>query len=187
MKRIILAALSIIYIYIYTIVTPCAWALNDATSFSPEKVQVQAQSIGVPVGTVIVWTKNAVPDGWLECNGQKVNKTLYPDLAALMQNTPNYKGRFLQGSTNPGEVKEAGLPNITGRYDTFNNSFWGNFTIREGAFKKTTEGQYIAADIASLGRGLNVIFDASMSNPIYGKSNTVQPPAVTVKYIIKAE
>ena len=121
--------------------------MNDATSFSPEKVQVQAQSIGVPVGAVIVWTKEQVPDG-------------------------------------PGEVKEAGLPNITGRYDTFNIGVI--LPLGKGLSKRLPKVN-IAADIASLGRGLNVIFDASMSNPIYGKSNTVQPPAVTVKYIIKAE
>ena len=30
------------------------------------------------------------------------------------------------------------------------------------------------------------IFDASRSNSIYGSSDTVQPPAVTVRYLIKA-
>ena len=29
------------------------------------------------------------------------------------------------------------------------------------------------------------IFNASNSNSIYGKSNTVQPPALTMRYIIK--
>ena len=28
-------------------------------------------------------------------------------------------------------------------------------------------------------------FNASASNPIYGSSNTVQPPALTMRYIIK--
>ncbi len=114
MKRKILAVLSIIYIYIYTIAAiPNAWALHDATSFNPEQVQVQAQSIGVPVGTVIVWTKEAIPDGWLECDGQKVNEVLYPELHALMSTTPNYMGRFLQGkdtTTSINQRIEAGLP-----------------------------------------------------------------------------
>ncbi len=79
---------------------PIVWALQDSTSFNPEQVQVQAQSIGVPVGTVIVWTKKKIPDGWLECNGQPVNATLYPDLHELMPNTPNYQGMFLRGSGN---------------------------------------------------------------------------------------
>lgn len=33
---------------------------------------------------------------------------------------------------------------------------------------------------------MEVTFNASKSNKIYGKSNTVQPPSLTVRYIIKA-
>lgn len=132
-----------------------------------------------------MWTKEEIPEGWLECNGQPV-PDIYPDLKALMPTVPNYHGRFLEGNSIPGKIKEPGLPNITGSYDNWNNGFSAGL-ITEGAFKKTKSGRYIAADIASLGNGINVIFDASSSDPIYGNSDTVQPPAVTVKYLIKAE
>ena len=33
--------------------------------------------------------------------------------------------------------------------------------------------------------GMQIIFKASSSNAIYGKSSTVQPPALTMRYYIK--
>ncbi len=165
-----------------------AFTILDATSFDPQPVKVEAKNNSVPIGTVIVWTKNEIPDGWLECNGQAVNHDLFPELSMLMKNVPDYRNRFLQGTNNGivGEKLEAGLPNITGSYDSWNNGFSAGL-ITEGAFKNTKTSRYIAADIASFGFGVNVQFDASLSNSIYGSSNTVQPPAITVKYIIKAE
>ena len=168
---------------------PNAWALHDATSFNPEGTKVQAQSIGVPVGTVIVWTKEKIPDGWLECDGQKVNEVLYPELAALIPNTPNYKGRFLQGLStgeNIGKEKEAGLPNITGHWANGRGNWqahsYSGAIYQGGNIHTSQAGRYWGSD-----NTWNFMFDASRANSIYGKSNTVQPPAVTVKYIIKAE
>ena len=185
-KKLFLA--SLIYIYIYSVTPQNAYAIKDSTSFNPEPVKVEAKNNSVPIGTVIVWTKDEIPEGWLECNGQAVNQDLYPDLFVLMHNVPDYRDRFLQGTNNEivGKKIEAGLPNITGSYDNWNNGFSAGL-ITEGAFKNTKRGRYIAADIASLGSGINVQFDASLANSIYGNSSTVQPPAVTVKYIIKAE
>lgn len=34
---------------------------------------------------------------WLKCNGQIIDPILYPELAALMTNTPDYQGLFLRG------------------------------------------------------------------------------------------
>ncbi len=168
--------------------------MSDATSFSPEKVQVQAQSIGVPVGTVIVWTKNAVPDGWLECNGQKVNKALYPELAALMPNVPNYQGMFLRGAgsqtvnhgrygsinhgTTLGQVQGDTIRNIYGDID----SGAGVFTSPSGAFdlgKVAGGGVYGSGYLYD-----DIHFDAARIVPT---SEENRPVNVGVKYIIKAE
>ncbi len=202
MKRKVLAVLSIIYIYIYTIATSNnAWALNDATSFSPEKVQIQAQSIGVPVGTVIVWTKEQIPDGWLECNGQKVNKTLYPDLAALMSNTPNYKGMFLRGAgsqtvthgsygsvnhgTTLGQVQGDSIRNITG---SNNSPVFFPFANghSQGAFTEYHNGTgwIIRYALGDTGINSGIQFNASLAVPT---ANENRPVNVGVKYIIKAE
>lgn len=196
---------------IYSILVSCflfigqAYAVSfnllDATSFSPEKVQVQAQSIGVPVGTVIVWTKNAVPDGWLECNGQAVNKTLYPELAALMSTTPNYQGMFLRGAgsqwknyngygwtehgTTLGQVQGDGIRNITG---SNNSPVFFPFANghSQGAFTEYHNGTGWVVRYALGDTGINsgIQFNASLTVPT---ANENRPVNVGVKYIIKAE
>ena len=66
----------------------------DSTVFDPTKVKVAAKggSGGIPVGTVISWPVATNPadmqnsDGtynWLECNGQSISQTAYPELFAL--------------------------------------------------------------------------------------------------------
>ena len=66
----------------------------DATSFDPTKVQITAKATSsIPVGTVVAWPSAANPadmqnaDGtynWLECNGQSVSQTVYPELFAII-------------------------------------------------------------------------------------------------------
>lgn len=108
-----------------------------------------------------------------------------------MSTTPNYKGRFLQGidtNTKVGDKIEPGLPNITGNINYILGAgavdigqTWGNGPFRTSL--KYYRVKYGDDDGAAYG----VSFNAALSNPIYGKSTTVQPPSVIVKYIIKAE
>lgn len=88
------------------------------------------------------------------------------------------EGLCLQGATGsqvPGETVEAGLPNITGNLDMGNNTGFGSAT---GAFRLSVAGSYSGA---ANGAGYkNSSFDASRSNSIYGKSETVQPAAYLV-------
>ena len=80
----------------------------DATSFNPTTVKVTAKPISsIPVGTIISWpvAQNPAdwqnPDGsynWLECNGQTISQTAYPELFALMGGkVPDLRGLFLRG------------------------------------------------------------------------------------------
>lgn len=154
----------------------------QVTRYSVEK----QESSGVPVGTVIAWpgTKNPTDGTWLECNGQSCAG--FAELVSVLgkSTVPDYRNRFLEGSTIPGTVLEAGLPNITG---TFQGSSGFYHSFSNGAFT-STRSDY--DDSAYLGNGKwrhpIFSFNASNSNPIYGKSTTVQPPAVTVRWLIKA-
>lgn len=79
------------------------------------------------------------------------------------------------GTRTAKETVEAGLPNITGRFDRSNRNGFG---AAEGAF-------YNGASVGGFARhgdkdSSYVEFDASRSNPIYGNSDTVQPPAYIV-------
>lgn len=135
---------------------------------------------GVPIGTVIAWPsiKNPTDGTWLECNGQSCSS--FPILVELLGSStvPDYRDRFLEGSATPGTVLEAGLPNITGY-------IWAGWMNGTGVFKAW---KYVGA--SGTGNGWtssdSCSFDASRSSAIYGNSDTVQPPAVTVRWLIKA-
>lgn len=86
-----------------------------------------------------------------------------------------------------GTTVEAGLPNITGEYlkrkvINSGNEVYNDTQIAQKAFKVITSDtklnsiQLVTSSASNVG-GENVVFDASDSNPIYGASTTVQPPA----------
>ena len=91
-----------------TIALPLTAHAADATSFNPTTVKVTAKPISsIPVGTIISWpvAQNPAdwqnPDGsynWLECNGQTISQTAYPELFALLGGqVPDLRGLFLRG------------------------------------------------------------------------------------------
>lgn len=154
------------------------------TRYSVEK----QESSGVPIGTVIAWPGSKAPTTagtWLECNGQSCAG--YSTLVSVLgKNTvPDYRNRFLEGSTSPNKVIEAGLPNITGKFAI---DYWacGNFTAIGPFVLNTFQGRSRCRDGLASGDFSYMSFDASRSNAIYGRSNTVQPPATTVRWLIKA-
>ena len=150
-------------------------------------------STGVPVGTVVMFTAAEPPAGYLKCDGSAVGRATYPELYAAIGTTygagdgsttfnlPNLIGRFAEGSATPGTVKEAGLPNITGTlYSVINEQGSASGAIQYAATETGVAGTGTARQ-----RG-NYTLNASLSNPIYGKSDTVQPPALTLLPCIKA-
>lgn len=164
----------------------------DATSFNPTTVKVTAKPISsIPVGTIIAWPVAQNPadmqnlDGsynWLECNGQNFSQTVYPELFALLGGQlPDLRGRVTWGDTVPGKKIEAGLPNITGTFAA-ENSAEGT----SGAFSHLSGPHPIQGPDGTDFVSYLLSFSAQRSNSIYGRSTTVQPPAYTVKYLIRA-
>lgn len=128
----------------------------------------------------------------LLCDGQTINADDYPELvAALGSNVlPNLNGRVLQGAETAGEYKEAGLPNITGSIGYSRMGVYGQSTC-EGAFSSYvthladgTSYPFVWGKSPNNEAETGGAFDASKSNNIYGASDTVQPPAYTVRYYI---
>ncbi len=142
-----------------------------------------------PTGSIIAFAGNALPAGYLLCDGSKVSRTTYKKLFDVIGTTygegdgsttftlPNLIDRFLEGNSAAGKYYEAGVPNIKGAVEGNYNS-----SMPEGAFKEVYTG-YGFQSSGSVSRGFT--FDASRSSPIYGKSNTVQPSALTCKFCIK--
>jgi hypothetical protein len=115
-----------------------------------------------------------IPQGWYLCDGEN--------------GTPDLRDRFLQGSSEAGNMVDAGLPNITATFtmrqgtnnvlllnkkgcliDCPEENLWGSIYTNPNT-TGTLHGQKI---------------DASVSSSIYGNSETVQPSAYTVCYIMK--
>ena len=159
----------------------------------------------VPVGVVQAFAGATTPQGWLLCDGSAVSRTDYADLYAVIGDTygagdgsttfnlPNLVDKFIQGNATSGTEKTAGLPNITGggvTVQALDNSAGQGLWVRGGngalyaggGWARTgTLGSYSAHENYES----EIRIDASRSNSIYGNSTTVQPPAVTMRYIIK--
>lgn len=157
---------------------------------------------GARVGDIIL--RPTLRDGYVKANGATVKASEYPRLLAWVQESnmtvtaeqyktdcskyvydaaqdkltlPNATGRVLQGGETAKSV-EAGLPNITGYFgNTEENSH-----INGGAFIEIPTSSGASGDNRG---GINWKFDASRSNPIYGASETVQPPAISLIAQIK--
>lgn len=164
----------------------------------------------VPVGTIISYTSTIAPTGFLVCDGSEISKTDYADLYKVIgdkfgtatDNTkfklPDLRDKFVQGANgNLGVSKDAGLPNVTGQVGYLKAIDDGNYnesiSLRNGCFKnsKNTTTTPPAQSVRnstqdSTNRTGTIVFKASDSNSIYGNSDTVQPPAVCLTYIIKA-
>ena len=168
----------------------------------PKKVDQLVEAInkrsGVPIGTVEYFAMSSPPVGYLIANGAAVGRATYPDLFAAIGtmygegdrettfNLPNLIGRFAEGSETPGTVKEAGLPDLTG--DITNIASGGSTTsITTGGFA-ITQRAFNSVQTGGINNGhtFQTNFSASRSNPIYGASDTVQPPALTLLPCIKA-
>lgn len=162
-----------------------------------------------PIGVVLPFAGSEAPIGYLICNGQEISRTEYPDLFKVIGttygegdgsgtfNVPNLIDKFIQGSTVSGTEKEAGLPNIEGSIG--NDASGGSndqFLTDSTSSTINTSGALTVTSYktrTSIGNGTDSFnspsgfdFDASRSNSIYGNSETVQPPALTMLYIIKA-
>ena len=169
---------------------------------------------GAVIGEIRWFAMSTPPTGWLVCNGAAVGTSDYPALFAAIGNTflpegvsaspatfnlPNLMGKVPWGSTSVGTVIEAGVPNIAGDtrslnwsdndsnvldYDTWLNS--------SGPYERrifVNNGEHIFPNYTQeLGlRRVGVNFNASRSNPVYGRSDTVQPPALCLLPCIRYE
>lgn len=161
---------------------------ENAGSIGANDLSLVPISDTVPTGFVISSATSEIPDGYLLCNGGAVSRSTYAKLYSKIGvtygagdgtttfNLPNVTDRFIQGSATVGTIKNAGLPNITG---VFNSDGYSDKT--SGAFKFTSGG----TGASGSGDGGYYTLDASLSSSIYGASTTVQPPALTMRFYIK--
>lgn len=150
-----------------------------------------------PVGTYISGAWETAPVGYVMCDGSAISRTDYANLFACIGvkfgagdgsttfNVPDLRDKTIQGrnaNQTIGESLEAGLPNITGDIALSplpeRVNAHGCFTPKRGSGQHAPYGP--AGQFPS-----GADFNASKSDPIYGKSDTVQPPALVVNFAIK--
>ena len=184
--------------------------INTSKFMTPARVSDAIKNFAgaALTGMIFAFAGNTLPDGYLLCDGSQVSRTTYKKLFDVIGTTygagngtttftlPNLIDRFLEGSSAVGQYRDAGLPNIEGKAMIRTGKLDGGETIADqqnGALKGVSResGNNVwhtalaPADNSSNYPLDSLYFDASKSNAIYGKSNTVQPPALTMRYIIK--
>lgn len=146
-------------------------------------VKVDA-SEAVPTGLIAYFAMSAPPNSnWLVCAGGNVSRTTYANLFAKIGTTygngngsttftlPDLLNRVAWGANSGvGSSILAGLPNIKGSFTASDYAFSYSYP-----FYKISDGN---GRPDKSGSGATVGFDASLSNAIYGRSTTVQPPAL---------
>lgn len=105
----------------------------------------------------------------------------------------NVHPKFSDSYIGVGDYIPAGMPNITATWTwmtTESAANWATYPCLGAAgFDNVnyTKGLDSAKYVSSTSAGRDMTFDASNSNPIYGASNTVQPPAINMiigEYVI---
>lgn len=89
---------------------------------------------------------------------------------------PDYRARVIQGGDNV-NILQAGLPEISGWLQLHN---WSINNCSGAFYNLAEQGKPVSGSASSLNGYSNVSFNASIFNSIYGNSDTVQPPAITL-------
>lgn len=151
----------------------------------------------VPSGSVIPFAGSTAPQGYLLCDGREVSRTDYPYLFDVIGTTygegdgsttfnlPNLQDKFVQGAgaNAVGTEMSAGLPNIEGEFGAQGSDV--AISVGTGAFRVSKNGYIDSGTSGNDSYSVKQSFNASRSNSIYGNSDTVQPPAICMNYIIK--
>lgn len=152
----------------------------------------------MPVGASIAYEGTTAPDGWFAESGTEIQQSAYPLLYAVVGNKynlettqegyfrlpdTNISSRFYEGSTTPGTLTDAGLPNITGAFNA--NQLYDGAAYGNGAFQAGGANRSGTPDSGSDDSQSGFNFNASRSSSVYGKSTTVQPKSITKFFIIK--
>ena len=154
-----------------------------------DKIALSFQQLQQAIGNPIITLNNTLNDNEIWLEGATVSRTTYAELFNIFGTTygsgdgsstftlPDFRNRALWGSNSFGYI-EAGLPNITGEFQT---STYPSEQNVSGVFQKIAQApqKHYAGGNSSL--SITYSFNASLASSIYGNSTTVQPPAIKVR------
>lgn len=189
-------------------VMPNNWSLKIILKALPTP-----PSNAVPTGTILNYTSGSIPDGYIIANGAELSRTTFSNLyrwalanslikpqSSIPQTAhayygdgdgsttftiPDLRGVFARysdlasnrGGADLGIYQPDGLPNITGYMNGVQEEGQGSggCFYNDGSSSGSSGGTH----------DWNIRFDASRSNPIYGKSSYVQPKNVSITPLLK--
>ena len=154
----------------------------------------------MPIGTVVPYMGDTIPEGFLLCNGASLSRTEFPELFDVIGtkcggadsahfSIPDMHHKFLEGTTVLSEVGkyiEAGLPNTSGVFTSFDmeefeeptEAFRADWSVNVRLQRNDESG--------SLFRESGLVFNASNGNALFGASETVQPASIRALALIRA-
>jgi len=168
-----------------------AQALANRTKYLFERL--------LPAGVIVPYGGTSVPDGWLACNGQSVDRSDYPELFAAISTAygepsgtqfriPDFRGRFLRGTNT--FFGASGLdPDAASRtaMNTGGNTGDAVGSVQDDEFEAHTHDVNIVDQEA--GTGLSG-YSQNAANPTNATSSTggneTRPKNAYVNYIIWA-
>ncbi len=151
----------------------------------------------MPIGTVVHYMGDTIPEGFLLCNGASLSRAEYPELFSVIGDKcgaddgahfsiPDTHHRFLEGTTVLSEIGKyisEGLPNSWGAFTTL----YGMLTSANGAMAVSSQVPTLLEARPSGGSSYEVLnYSADRGNALYGNSSTVQPAALRVLALIRA-
>lgn len=160
-------------------------------------------SYDLPVGSYMLWCGKNTPEYFIEPSGQTLLRSSYPELWEFAQSNDlvgtlfgegdgsttftvtDIRGSFISivnDNSKIGKFTEAGMPNITA---TWNGGRTNEMGIVSGAVYVMQTGLGFTGSGSN--SGIKWGLDASRSNKIYGKSDTVTPANWGLKLILKAK
>lgn len=155
-------------------------------------LQALASNTGVPSGTVVMWTTDAAPTGFLLCYGQAVSRATYSALFAVIGTTYGSG----DGSTT------FNVPDLRGRFPLGQDDMGGSSANRVTATQADNLGQASGAETTSIahthtigqttdkyysGGDSNATLDSASSTGAMSANETpnVMNPYLTLNFIIK--
>ena len=147
---------------------------NQIWKYRDEYIQEEKNSITLPPLTEYNYYKN------LERKARLKKEEILATHFAL----PNLNdGKFLQGANQAGRYNRAGLPNIWGNVMSIDYTATSYRGMTGGFYLQDFSGGHIRG--GNWGSGGVITLDGSACSSIYGDSDTVQPRAIEVKYLIR--
>ena len=150
--------------------------------------------LGVPVGTVVSWVGNTLPDGWLWCDGAYISEEKFPVLFKLLKDSnyiinaqgqvqlPSMRGKFLLGTSS---TYKNGTTGGTGSMKLELKHIPSH--SHSITFKRGSAGQVDTADQISIGNIYGTNQKTYTTNSVgSGEIFSIMPPYYALNFIIKA-